>query len=374
MPWVILGRVLRGEPGPDAVEPDFITTPVLLPPGVTIPAAGRGAQPKINKPDMYPYIIATSRFCLLAHFAVAPSNGTSFEDSPQNTHLVLVRNFHRAPGQITATAEQVPRRSSHVPGLRNIQGVGLLSWVSDNDGPDAVRTTIIAELQVDRAGDRFRAMLLRFRDGRGWSRKKMPCPLPAANREWAPHGAVSFNTTICWFDLSWGMLTCDLDPPVGEQFMFLRYHPLPEGQMLQQAPPDIHSRRCITVTRNDNLLRYVDIVPAAAGEAAPPTVTMWTRRIRVGAWEWVTNYAMSFDRIWDDDSYAETGLPREVPVLALVSPSDHQIVFFALEQIIFGVNVPAHRVEHRALYNLVNLPGQQLPASGRYLVDWTLPV
>ena len=111
-------------------------------------------------------------------------------------------------------------------------------------------------------------------------------------------------TSICWFDLSWGLLTCDdLDlPAAGTTELLLRYHPLPDGHMLPQATPDIHTRRCITVTRNDSLLRYVDVdmVPAA-GEAVP-TVTMWTRFIGDGGWEWVMNYTMSFDRIWDDDS------------------------------------------------------------------------
>ncbi|KAJ1266220.1 hypothetical protein BS78_08G134500 [Paspalum vaginatum] len=395
MPWVILGRVLRGEPGAAAAagavgaqeqhavaldlnapaeaedaaaadEPHFITSPILMPPGVTILAAGRGAHPNADAPDRFPYIIATSPFCLLAHFAIAPSYGTNFGDNPRHTRLVLVRNFHTAPGQITATAEEVPRRRSHDPRFRNIQGVGLLSWRS-NDG---VVHTIIAELQVGRVGDLFGAYIVRCRDGL-WSRKMMasPLPLPAANREWVPHGAVSLNTTIFWFDLSWGMLSCDdLDVP-GTQLV-LRYHPLPGGHMLQQATPDIHSWRCITVT--DNRLRFVDMVPAA-GEAVP-TVTMWTRIIRQDGGGWARNYTMSFELIWDDDSYAATGLPREVPVLAAVSPSDDQIVCFALEHNIFAVDVPMHRVVHRAPCNPVNLPGLQLPASGRFLIPWTLPV
>ncbi|WVZ91127.1 hypothetical protein U9M48_037340 [Paspalum notatum var. saurae] len=393
MPWVILGRVVCGVPGPDAVgavdaleqlaaaldlnadppaeaedaaaadEPDFTTAPVVLPPRVTILAAGRGAHPDANRPDMYPYIIATSRFCLLAHFAVAPSFGTSFDDNPQNTRLVLLRHFQTAPGhKITATAEQLPDRGPPVlvPGIRNIQSVGLVS---------TCEPTVIAELQVDRAGDHFTATLVRFQGGR-WSRRDMECPLPDENgRPWVPHGAVCVNSHICWFDLSWGMLSCDLQSTEAE--LFLNYHPLPDGHMLPGATPDIHSRRWITVTRNDNMLRYVEITPAAAGEAAP-TVTMWTRWVREDGWYWFTNYSVSFELIWDDDSYARTGLPRGVvPDLAVVSPAVHQIVYFALEQNIFGVNVPMHRVEHMAPYNPVNMP--PLPASGRYLVDWTLP-
>ncbi|KAJ1266223.1 hypothetical protein BS78_08G134800 [Paspalum vaginatum] len=378
MPWVILGRVLRGEPGPDAVdavnavaldlnaeppdEPDFITAPVVLPARVTILAAGRGAHPDANRPDRFPYIIAAGRF-LLAHFAVEPFFGTSFGNDPQNTRLVLLRHFHTAQGQITAAAEEVPDRPVHVPGLRNIAGVGLVS---------TAEPTVIAELQVDHAGDHFAATLVRFQDGR-WSRRDMECPLPAANQEWVPHGAVCVNSSVCWFDLSWGMLSCDLHNT--EEELFLNYHPLPDGHILNEvAPPDIHNRRCITVTRNDTRLRYVEIaIPAAAGEGEPPTVTMWTRFIREDGWEWVMNYTMSFERIWDDDSYAATGLPRDVvPVLAAVSPANHHVVYFALEQNIFGVDVPMHRVEHIAAYDLVNMPGPPRPASSRYLIAWKL--
>ena len=52
---------------------------------------------------MYPYIIATGRFCLLVHFAIAPSYGTNFDQEPDHSHLVVVRHFRRADdGQIAA--------------------------------------------------------------------------------------------------------------------------------------------------------------------------------------------------------------------------------------------------------------------------------
>ncbi|WVZ91133.1 hypothetical protein U9M48_037342 [Paspalum notatum var. saurae] len=393
MPWVILGRVVRGEPVPDAVgvqgaqqqqhaavaldlnadppeeaedaaaaadEPDFVTAPVVLPPRVTILAAGRGAHPDANNRDRFPYIIAAGRF-LLAHFAVAPFFGTTFDDNPQNTRLVLLRHFHTtAQGQITAAAEPVP--GVPVPSIRNIQSVGLVS---------TCEPTVIAELQVDRAGDHFTSTLIRFQYGR-WSRRDMECPLPDENgRPWVPHGAICVNSSICWFDLSWGMLSCDLHQP--EEELFINYHPLPDDHMLPEATPDIHNRRCIAVTRNDTRLRYVEITPAAAGEAAP-TVTMWTRFIRADGWEWVMNYTMSFDRIWDDDSYTAIGLPRDVvPVLSAVSPANHHVVYFALGQNIFSVNVPMHRVEQCGIYDLVNMPGPPRPASSRYLVTWKLP-
>ncbi|KAJ1264996.1 hypothetical protein BS78_08G043700 [Paspalum vaginatum] len=104
---------------------------------------------------------------------------------------------------------------------------------------------------------------------------------------------------------------------------------------------------------------------------------MWSlSRVPDGAgWQWDMNYEMSFENIWNDHSYTATRLPRTVPVLALVSPSDPDLVYFALEQNLFGVNVPEHRVLHREGYELVKMPEPepQHPASGRYVIAWELP-
>ncbi|KAJ1266217.1 hypothetical protein BS78_08G134200 [Paspalum vaginatum] len=341
---------------------DFFIWAVVPPPRVSalVAAKGSGAHPDAAKPDRFPYIIAAGRFGLLTHFAVAPDHGTCFEDNPLNTRLVLVRPFHTdAQDQVTASAEPVPDRPGLglVPGIGNILSIGVLF--------DGARE-IIAELQVDHGGDH--ATLVRFQGGQ-WSRRDMECPLPLVDREWVPHGAVSDDASICWFDLSWGMLSCDLNQPEAE--LALHFHHLPGDRALAEATPDIHTARCITVTR-DRRLRYVEIVPVA-GEA--PTVTMWTRVIREdGLWGWVMNYAMSFQRIWDDESYVETDLPRGVvPVLAVVSPSNHNMVFFALEERLFGVDVPMHRVEHCRKYDLVEMPGTPRPVSGRYVVAWSVP-
>ena len=82
---------------------------------------------------------------------------------------------------------------------------------------------------------------------------------------------------------------------------------------------------------------------------------------------------MNFENVWDDDSYKETGLPRDVPVLAAVCPSNPRLVYFALEHRLFGVDVPAHRVVHSEAYELVNIPGLPQPPSSRYVLAWNLP-
>ncbi|KAJ1265004.1 hypothetical protein BS78_08G044400 [Paspalum vaginatum] len=350
-----------------AAERD-ITIRVARPPRVTVLAAGAGAHPDADKPDRYPYIVAAGRFFLLAHFAVAPCHGACFDHDPQNTHLVLVHYIHTVDrGVTTAFAERLPGRIGLIPTLWNIGSVGLLS----NDA----RFTM-AELQVHRGSDR-RATLVRFESEPtafhpfGWSSTDVRCPLPAeeeedGDREWVPHGAVSVNSSIiCWFDLSWGMLSCDLEQPTPS----LNFHHLPNGRALAEATPDIHATRCITVAR-DSRLRYVEII-APEGELA--TVTMWSWFNGDLGGGWILSYEVSFESIWNDGSYKETGLPRIVPVLAVVSPSDHELVYFALEKHLFGVNVPRHRVVHHAACDLVTIPGPPQPASSRFLVSWSLP-
>ncbi|TVU11452.1 hypothetical protein EJB05_45038, partial [Eragrostis curvula] len=77
-------------------------------------------------------------------------------------------------------------------------------------------------------------------------------------------------------------------------------------------------------------------------------VSVWTRipdpdgTGETAAWDKL--YEMSFAEIWNDDSYKATQLPERVPGIVLVSPGDFRLVYFVLEQRIFGVRVPDHQV------------------------------
>ncbi|CAL5047490.1 unnamed protein product [Urochloa decumbens] len=89
---------------------------------------------------------------------------------------------------------------------------------------------------------------------------------------------------------------------------------------------------------------------------------------------WEAEYAVNLEEIWDDDSYKTTGLTRSVPLLVVVSLADPHLVYFALEERIFGVNVPQHRVVHGAAYEPLDMPWDETgPISGRYLAAWYLP-
>ncbi|CAL4909783.1 unnamed protein product [Urochloa decumbens] len=318
-------------------EPDFILR-VALPPRVTVLAAGLGAQPDPRSPDKVPYLVAAGPLCLLLHF--------------DSDHLVLARDFHpAAEGHTTASAALVPERPPHdMPVVRNIEDVVFGS----NDRGDYT----IAELQVRRP----RATLFCLRSGGDqWSVKEMPYPLPSEDREWIPHGSVSTNDTLWWFDLSWGILSycASLEDPE------LIFHHLPRARSRAKVTKGIHKERCITASRDK--LRYLDIVT----EGSESIVSMWSWSPRVhGGWRWEKNYSMRLRDLWDDDSYRRTGLPRDVPVPAIVCPSDNNLVYFALDGRLFGVIVPAHRVVHQP-DGVLDILGPPTP-SAREVVAWGL--
>lgn len=86
-------------------------------------------------------------------------------------------------------------------------------------------------------------------------------------------------------------------------------------------------------------------------------------------------YRVSFEDIWNSDSYAVTGLQRDIPVLAGVCPANPSVVYFDLHQRLFGVDVPERRVvDYEAKqHELVNAQGDDgEKGSSRYLIIWDL--
>ncbi|PVH34414.1 hypothetical protein PAHAL_8G215100 [Panicum hallii] len=361
-PWVILGRVARfaaADPGDDAeADPADFSLAVALPPRVAVLTAALSAHPDPARPDRYPYILAAGSGCLLSRFSAAPFYGARFGLDPPDTHLVLVHGFGAAAGGsgTTASAVRVPDRPASMPAIRNIEGVGLVD-LDDGKG------YLIAELQIDSGSDRAR--LFRVHTGQDrWMETELRNPLPARDREWVPGGVVSLGGKLYWYDLSWGILMCDPFVHAPD----LLFCCLPPGRVLDLARPHIHNSRSITVSRG--ALRYVEIIPEGGdnGEAA---------RILMSTMEptgWEVPYEERFEEIWNDTSYRKTWLPKEVPELVVVCPSNPDLVYFALEQHIFSVNIRGHEVLEFAeqTHELVNLPWPT-PASCRYVLAWDLP-
>ncbi|CAO2149358.1 unnamed protein product [Urochloa humidicola] len=97
-------------------------------------------------------------------------------------------------------------------------------------------------------------------------------------------------------------------------------------------PSCIHESRCITSCKGK--IRFIEIMPHSA------TISMWTLK-EVG---WEMKYEEKLEGIWESKSYRKAWMPKEVPVLVLVSPLDPELIYFTLEQRIFGVNVCSHEV------------------------------
>ncbi|KAG2611112.1 hypothetical protein PVAP13_4KG140400 [Panicum virgatum] len=295
--------------------------------------------------------------------------GMTFGDNLDDTRLVVVRQFHRVDGVTTASAELVPSRAAPAPALSNVGSVGLISYDDDY---------IIAELQVRRGSDRV--TLVSFESGiEGWYAEEMESPFAEEDRdrEWAPHGAVCVETTLWWFDLSWGIISCDIEADHD-----LLFHPLPDGRALPMATPLMLTQRCIAVSQGR--LRYVEvIVPEIGGDdddsgddTEAARVCMWTMAFGPAGWRWEANFSVGFPEIWDDASYRDTGLQRNVPIVATVCPTDPNLVYFTLKRHIFCVNVATHRVLDIELYdeqvNNARLDANQ--ASTRYVLPWYLPL
>ncbi|CAL5038233.1 unnamed protein product [Urochloa decumbens] len=372
--WVLLCGAVRAEHDADA--PDF-TLPLAMLPGVTFLAAGRSAHPDPNRSDRHPFIIAAAPGFLLAGFAVAPFDGLYFAENPTTpdsswcaTSDLVSRARSRPPPSTSPTASASSPTSSrtsmiYMRCILTIQSVGLV--------PDIGGGYTIAKLQVHKGGDR--ATLVTFDSvHRVWFEEDVGSPLPAhergRERNWVPHSVVVLENTLWWFDLSWGSFSCDINVADPD----LRFHRLPLGRALPEANQFVFSKRCVTVSQGT--LRYVKIIDGAGIEVA--AVHLWTLVFDEIDWEWAwqENYAVRFNEIWNGRSYTDTGLPQSIPLLAAVSPSDPNMVYFyfTLMQRIVGVNVQERRIVHFSACNVVvNNAALVTEAAGLYVLPWHLP-
>jgi hypothetical protein len=74
-------------------------------------------------------------------------------------------------------------------------------------------------------------------------------------------------------------------------------------------------------------------------------------------------HKVNFADIWANESYKATGLPKKVPVLAVVRPQNPDVVYFFLGKHLFGVNLRARKVVECEVYKLVG-PGRKHVSSG----------
>lgn len=380
-PWVILRRVLvRKDPeAKQAGHPPAISTALRSPPRVTNLAVAVGPNAHPGRPVRFyevPYLVATGPSALLYCFY--------FDVIPLVTDELLLARRFVAPADAkrqptTGSADRVPRRtgSSSMPVTYNIRNVGLIPGLSGG--------YVIAELQVTKRSNRAKLFRLMSGDDRRseagrlfegdrqrWYETELHCPLPTMEREWAPQGVVSLANKLWWFDLSWGLLSCDPNDIVHP---VLSYHKLPPGCVFLEPMAFIHYIRCICVS--ENMLRYVEMVRGSFRDGmfvGEQKVVMWTL-VPVPSgdgdieWKWHKSYEMDFKDIWDDAIYKAAGLPALVPQIVLVSPRNHNVVYFFRDNRLFGIDVPSHRLVH-VLEDCYKL---EAPVHSLSVFPWDLP-
>uniref|UniRef100_A0A0D9UZ11 DUF1618 domain-containing protein n=1 Tax=Leersia perrieri TaxID=77586 RepID=A0A0D9UZ11_9ORYZ len=261
-----------------------------------------------------------------------------------------------APPRVTILT--VPRRISPDPTTpRNFPSVvasdpsGLLLFSATQGRPTGPLVPVIG-------GDL--ATLLCFSSDFGeWAEKDIEYPIPG--RPWGSHSVISHQGKLWWVDLTLGLLTCDPfdDMPV------LRFVPLPEGKAL---PCDVFGGggdevdKCRWVQVSDGKIRFVEISPGVE-----PRVRMWTLA-EPEAGQWAPEFDVASMRF---GSYKKTGLTEKIPVLALVHPKNPDVVYFFLEEHLFGADMRAKRVVECDAYELIEPPSDIV--SSRFVLAWELP-
>uniref|UniRef100_A0A453EKG7 DUF1618 domain-containing protein n=1 Tax=Aegilops tauschii subsp. strangulata TaxID=200361 RepID=A0A453EKG7_AEGTS len=149
----------------------------------------------------------------------------------------------------------------------------------------------------------------------------------------------------------------------------LRVVPLPEGKALKsrEAWGLLDKYRCVAVSGGK--LRFVDMY-RNRNSGGSAQIGVWTLA-DPDSTEWTLEYEATFTEIWDDASYKAIGLPRKIPVLALIHPTNPDVVYFFLDEHLLGVDVRARKVVECEVYELVAPPSQHVGT--RFVHAWQLP-
>lgn len=361
--WVILGSIPRvcgaDEKGAGGGIPAGADLSLALkaPPRVSLLTIPSRIFPSATTSDNFPSVMAADPSgLLLLHADQGRAKGPTVIDRPGRQEFMW-RQF--VPGYFvldaaTATAVALPDPEL----VMHMGHMGLLA------SPDGGGRYVVAELQPILHADH--ATLLCFSSDVGeWVEKEVTYPFPP--RQLAPNGAVSHSGRLWFVDLSWCLITCDPFAPAPA----LRFVPLPPGKELRcrEAWGVLDKYRCVRVSAGK--LRFVDMYKATAPhQRGPHKISVWTLA-DPDSEEWTLEHEASFAEIWADDSYKATGLPDKIPVLALIHPENPDVVYFFLEEHLFGVDVRARKVVGSEVYELVAPPSEVLAT--RFVRAWELP-
>ncbi|CAM0880939.1 unnamed protein product [Alopecurus aequalis] len=163
------------------------------------------------------------------------------------------------------------------------------------------------------------------------------------------------------------VITCDpfADEPV------LGFIPFPPERVLKCREGWGVTDKYRYVGVSGGKLRFVDTYMGkrARGNGAP-TISVWTLA-DPDSMEWTLEHEARFAEIWADQSYKATGLPNKIPTLALIHPKNPDVVYFFLEEHLFGVNLPTRKVVECEVYGVVAPPSLRIAT--RFVRAWELP-
>ncbi|XP_044353189.1 uncharacterized protein [Triticum aestivum] len=354
--WAILGSVPRVLAA-DADLPPGADLSLALPepPRVAILTIPPRIFPGRTTSRSFPSVRAVDASgLLLLHADQGPAKGPTVIDLPSRRESCWRPNVAGYFVLDAKSASALP-----LPNPEYIMHPGHLGLIAS---PADAGHYMVAELQMILGGDR--ADLLCFSSEAGeWVTKDVRYPLPS--RPFSPNGVVSHSGRLWWVDLSWCLLTCDpfADAPV------LRVVPLPEGKALKsrEAWGLLDKYRCVAVSGGK--LRFVDMY-RNRNSGGSAQIGVWTLA-DPDSTEWTLEYEATFTEIWDDASYKAIGLPRKIPVLALIHPTNPDVVYFFLDEHLLGVDVRARKVVECEVYELVAPPSQHVGT--RFVHAWQLP-
>jgi hypothetical protein len=353
--WVILGSIPCVSTPADGGDASVALT---APPRVSILTVSPRVFPNPPTPHFFPFVLAADPSGLLllqANQRCTPTR--EFIDRP-GTKFFGWKHYNRRYFVLDATTSSAFQLPDPEVNILHQAYLGLV--VSPGGGGHYM----VVELQPVIGMDT--ATLLCFSSEVGeWVEKCVHYPLEP--RPWTPISVLSHHGRLWWVDLSWGVITCDpfVDEPV------LGFIPFPPGRVLKYREVWGADDKYRYVGVSGGKLRFVDTYMGkrARGDGAP-TITVWTLA-EPDSMEWTLEHEARFSEIWADESYKTTGLPNKIPTVALIHPKNPDVVYFFLEEHLFGVDVRARKVVECEVYGLVAPPSCWI--ASRFVRAWELP-
>ncbi|CAO2202387.1 unnamed protein product [Urochloa humidicola] len=356
--WVILGsipRVVQGGGGDD--EAADLSLALAAPPRVSRLTISERVFPDRPTPHNFPFLLAADPSGLLLLSAIFATPRTRVDIDRPDYQSRAWRHSDPRYFVLDATTGSAFRLPDPRP-KETILHQALVGVVANPGGGGRY---VVAEL-VPMLGIEMADLRCFSSDVGEWIIKTVPYPLPP--RHMSPICTLAHHGRLWWVDYSSVIITADPfdDDPVIRFVLF----PRPCVLEYNEAPGILDEFRYVGVSTGK--LRFVDTYRRGP---VPNKVTVWTLP-NADATEWKLEHETTFADIWADDSYKATGLPKKVPVLALIHPHNPAIVYFILKDHLFGVDVRARKVVECDRYHLV-APPRGYPIANRFIRAWELP-